>query len=1278
MFTTGLATGCNLWRMIAIGFVGSMAMTGQVQGASLQDPQYGGTAPRVEVIGGNPGNFDVTGPAPSAGVTVNGQPVTLTIGNRSEGFRISGPSLLPSSWVGNYQLKVSARDANGVTVNKDLTFAYNPVRLNVETAVNGEIAIPSVSQPLRDVNGRLAVTTSPFRTSTGIALSGSYEVRAALRADSTMPLMVNGTKVEPGSWPVSIGQYNFSGSAGRLMLPVSVAENGTEGVAHLLLVTSAPDMPVVEVSVRAWSVGVSLSAPTWTVRQAVDEAQITAVVDRRRCTLTTNVQQARMGAIFSAPMCLFEWTQIPDGMSITGSAEGSLLRGRFWETGDRQIGYRVSIYDGDGSRVSLVEGTRTITVQEATDALGFAPVTQIPNAVYQGIETVDLKLVQSKGPTCELTTSESTAAASAAAGRLSCLLRWTSLPEGMLQPAGYSQPTLTGTVKGLGSNVIQYAVDVVKAGGQRIPMVIGGVNVQAIAPPTPTLTISSTATKAGDYYTANAKGGLVAYVGITAPSADVTITVEQDDSVISTDSVRGFGAAASDVGRRRTMNASKDVQAQAGDAGARSTYRVRVAYTNLPEVFAAVELPVLLVPGATIKPVIDAPTKVLSNVSFSVNVAIKDISSSATAPFSAGAMGTWKIRLLNATSSTAVPVSDWTDAPAGLVTITLDAKEFGDTDYVRFNAEATLVSEVEGVQRTEVATRPVVVTLLRAGPIEGVISVRRTEGAAPFAASAEVLPSNSKARTAIGTVRWLISSDAGESWQPVTLPAGSGQRYSGTLSAGRYQLKAITVNVNDGAESTTEPVSLSAVDVLTVALNGPTRLLAGVPAVLAVDVRQAGKPIDLTNVEMVWSRDNGDSWQTLSAPSIEVTGGTNERVDVKVKARTRLSPPESTLAWAQRALQLNFLGMVAPRISMSGPQALEVGKKEKFVVAVGLPYREVTAPIIGHWVLPDGSVTEGSTIDWTAAQDYLAQGTAVFTYHAQVQGFDDTKTSASYPVKVWEYGWPSFALDAVLGSQYAPAEVSLWAKPQGVREQIERLEGLKYEWSMPAEATVIEMGRSSRASDAVDRALLKISKVGETTVSVHVTDSRGHSADVQRTIALAAPPPFAVSITVKGSNQWNRAPLNTTLTPTITGGHPQDRVKTLQYSVNGQNVETRGWIGYATLAAGEHKVGLEVKTNFGETLKAETAFTVSVNKKPTCAITARESSGTVDMTADCKDSDGRLSAYRWLVNGQALATQGNRVSMRRQAKEALHVELIGIDDSGEESEPAIWEAAAAS
>lgn len=1273
MLKTGLATGCRAWRTLALALAGWTAVTGAVQGASLQDPQYGGTAPRVEVVGGNASSFDVTGPAPSVGAAVNGQPVTLTIGNRSEGYKISGPSLLPSSWVGNYQLKVSTRDSNGATVNKELSFTYNPVRITVETAVNGEIAVPAVAQALRDINGRPAVSTAPFRNASGATLTGSYEVRAALKAGS-IPLMVNGTRIEPGSWPVSVGQFNFSSSAGRLMLPVSVVDTGTEGVASLLLVTSAPDAPVVEVTVRSWSVGVSLSAPTWTVRQAIDEAQITALVDRRRCTLTTNVQQARMGAIFSAPMCLFEWTQIPEGMSITGSTEGSLLRGRFWDTGERQIGYRVSIYDGDGSRVSLVEGTRSITVEDAADALGFAPSTQLPNAVYQGIETVDLKLVQSKGPTCDLTTNESSAASAAAAGRLSCLLRWTSLPEGMQQPLGTAQASLTGTVKGVGSNMIQYAVDIVKPGGQRIPQVVGGVNVQAIAPPTPTLRVTSTATRAGDYYTANSKGGLVGNVAITAPSADMTITVEADDTLVSTDSVRGFGASASDVGNRRTLNTSKEVQAQAGDAGTRSTYRVRVAYTNLPEVNATVELPVLLVPGATIKPVIDAPAKVLSNAVFSVGVAIKDISSSSTS-FSTGTMGLWKVRLLNATGSTSVPVSEWIDVPEGLATITLNARDFGDTDYLRFNAEAMLVSDVDGVQRVEGATRPSVITVLRAGPIEATISVRRTEGAVPFAAAADVLPLNSRARTSIGTVRWSMSSDNGQTWQPVSLPAGSGLHFGASLTAGRYQLKAVTVNVNDGAEYTTEPVTLIAVDVLTVALNGPSRLLAGVPAVLAVDVRQNGKAVDLAKVEMVWSRDNGETWQTLTVPSITVTGTTNERVDVKVKARTKDSPPESVYAWAQRAMQLNFLGMAAPRIAISGPSALEVGKKAKLTAEVGLPYREVTAPIIGHWVLPDGSTSDTPTIEWTATDAYLAQGTAVFTYQAQIDGFDDTKTSASFPIKVWEYAWPTFVLDAVLGSQYAPAEISLWAKPQGVREQIEKLEGLKYEWTMPAEATVVEMGRSSRASEAIDRALVRLSKVGESTFSIRVTDSRGHSTDFQKAITLAEPPPFALSITVKGSNQWNRAPLNTVLTPTITGGHPQDRVKSLQYTVDGQNVETRGWIGYATMNAGEHRVGLQVTTNFGQTLTAETMFTVAENQKPICAIVAREAYGSVDLTADCKDNDGRLSGYRWTVNGQALSSQGNRVSMRRQANEPLHVEMVGVDDSGEGSEPAVWDAA---
>ncbi|MDF4976683.1 hypothetical protein P3587_25380, partial [Vibrio parahaemolyticus] len=87
------------------------------------------------------------------------------------------------------------------------------------------------------------------------------------------------------------------------------------------------------------------------------------------CSITLSADRAKNEAANKAVgsasrTCLFEWQQIPDGLVQDPLSESPSLSGSLAENGDHPLGWRVSIFTRNGTRVTLNDETFNV---EAVD-----------------------------------------------------------------------------------------------------------------------------------------------------------------------------------------------------------------------------------------------------------------------------------------------------------------------------------------------------------------------------------------------------------------------------------------------------------------------------------------------------------------------------------------------------------------------------------------------------------------------------------------------------------------------------------------------------------------------------------------------------------------------------------------------------------------------------------------------------------------------------------------------------------------------------------------------
>lgn len=1180
-------------------------------------------------------------------------------------YALEYPIVFPSMAAGEaYTLTVTAQDAHGNTVTKTSSFMYEPRQISLADGMDGKLMIPAVTHDFKRIDGGHVIQTAPIELANGAVVSGTYDVLATLRSDAKVPLVVNGVRIEPGQTMSVMSQHDFSTSGGRVNLSLSPAVAGVEGSSGLLVMTTAPNSPVLVLDVNTWIGKANISAEKWEVRQVIDALNITASpVLGVACRITSDEKKAKTSDIIRDPVCLLEWDEMPDEAVPVESKSGELiltsLGGQAVALGEQPVSYSLYLYSGDGQKVWVGSGRESINVVSALGSVSYEPARDV-NTVHRVIEEVEMRMRQRLGPNCRPTLDAGQAQASAAArstGALSttCLFEWIEVPDGLQQDSYSDTPYLFGSLREKDDYKLHWRVSIYSKAGSRITLASESYEIAAIDPPLPEISMDTRYRFSDDLYMVPMDGGHIGDALIQGELTPLDIGVMRDSEVLTNETFTpGRVGAKNRVFRRlvtEPMNMWDETQ-----------FKIDGAYTLLPEVSQSKTFRAVAVPNSSIAPQIDAGvTQALDSEPLPVKVRMIN-RLDLNGEYNADTMGLWSVRLGREDGpGNIVPMTDYTEATNGEVEFQIDLS--GIDRSVRLVAEARLHSPIEGYERIEKSQR-LFLAVLRGGAIDADVTSRRLSGPAPLITVLQLGVNDWIDRSVTGDVTWQVSADDGATWEEYLQTDRNKFRWSTSFEHGSYLVRAHVKNMHSGAESMTETVEVVAYHKASGVIVGDQTIFAGTTATYEAQVTDgSGEPMDDALVQ--WTLDKGETFIQDGA-TLEISSEEPVRHRMEAWVRDPTAPDDDPYAYTKLRATADFRKIKGPGVYLNGPRVIEVGETYEYTARLNPPYRGMNVEMSGEFVLPNGERVSGTSVTYTPTEEDLEVGHVRLGYEAWVEGYRDEGTLAGRDLRarVWKYVWPNWALSVQSNAKVAPVEVSARARMLSFRG---RLESPEYEWEIEGP------GIGNIEDRWADMRTLTIVEPGTYTFRVTVKDGRDHETVMEETLEVGEANPYEVNISYTTSNEHMRAPLDIRMRPQIGGGHPRDRAQEYVYSINGERIESVGYGAGTTLEAGTHELSLFVMTRMGEELIETITLEVAANEPPVCEIVTEDRSSTWRLNAVCEDTDGRMRGYEWTINGEPVTVRSNRLTIQKSAHDDVLplVQLIGYDDAGGYSDPVL-------
>ncbi len=382
-------------------------------------------------------------------------------------FKLEYPIIFPSLEAGEiYSLEVVGKDSYGNEAVSHSEFMYQPPQVELSYGDGYEALLPAISMPFYRPNGERIIESKPLILGDGSSVVGEYELIATLRSDSEVPMVIDGKTLQPGGSVIVDPAYNFSEHDSKISVTAYPAEDGLIGTSSLLLSTSAPNAPVLLTNITTWLPDIALTSERWEVKQLVDLVDIRAESNSETtCRVTMDPEEARAADPIADPVCLMEWTQKPIETEVVtaGSGEGhiSKLFGNAITLGDQDVAYELFLFSATGEKMKVGEGSRTLSVVDASDSVHAAIVPELEQT-YRHIRPISGVLREESRSRCSFFSTAETAKTYGQtipydSPQLACHLDITALPDGVEERPG-SRPAFSGYVSELGEASISWDI----------------------------------------------------------------------------------------------------------------------------------------------------------------------------------------------------------------------------------------------------------------------------------------------------------------------------------------------------------------------------------------------------------------------------------------------------------------------------------------------------------------------------------------------------------------------------------------------------------------------------------------------------------------------------------------------------------------------------------------------------------------------------------------------------------------------------------------------------
>jgi hypothetical protein len=545
-------------------------------------------------------------------------------------------------------------------------------------------------------------------------------------------------------------------------------------------------------------------------------------------------------------------------------------------------------------------------------------------------------------------------------------------------------------------------------------------------------------------------------------------------------------------------------------------------------------------------------------------------------------------------------------------------------------------------------------------PLRARVLALRTRGVAPFTARLSLEFPSAASRGELASVQWERSLD-GEHFEPIDgEPTGIDVALE---SPGTRLYRARLVNRHTAAESLTDPVRLTAVDDERLDVVGPDRTFRGFP----IELTASGIPAE----RVLWRvRAPGASApQEHKGETLTIDASATGTFYVEAVALDPAGLADSPAApRVFRAIDVSWPEL-QPSV-IAGPAQAEPGRSTSFSVLHPPLFRGRGNPAVkrlGEWELPDGRRVAGQEfVELVLDPTKTPADGALLQYHSWIDGArDQTLTTAVHRIRMHEYRWPKWTLDAQTISARIPSIYRLAVRPAtwqgwlGIPDA-----ALKTTWTLPPGVRVIHQA---------DRELIvEVTRSDPFDVAATLIDDRGHAAELS---AIGVSPfrrtQLAIETVVIPSRALHTAPLKVKVAAKPVLLPPGKHVERVAYYLNGTQVGATDGTPWSMELPTAGRYHVRAIASIGTEIVAEnsTVFEVAENAPAECRI---EFLGDFALNgvakADCIDPDGHIVDYRWYRNGDLFDTSGPRVKLNASQLQGLsELSLVATDNAGKEA-----------
>lgn len=1173
-------------------------------------------------------SYTVSGDMKGGSIELDGKKIRVT----------AGPD-----YAGRITLNITATDQDGLTVTK-------PLNIYARKMVSaGSIILPAVQGPLYSKTGDHAIVTPKLEDTVS-----KYTVRVT--ESSTGGVMLGDLQIEPGQEAeLQPGAYQKNNKT--VSLPVGSTQTGT---GYTTVVQFIPDdfrFPALSYTLVFKPIVTELANVQANYVQLFDSLniQVRHKADNL-CRLTVQESLAANHDPVKQPTCLVEWFATPDESELGTYRESSgtmapSLTGHGITPGVQKAGYNLYMYTGEGQRNLIQTVEKDVVVESANGKVILGPE-KPRQSILQMVENLAFSLANKSELKCIVTRSPRTSTEN----QKFCNTEWTEIPAGFQEDLNREQPAINGYAEHTGSVRFAWTVHAVSPKGTRIELGSQSVSVNVTEPQGPSITIDSIH-KYGDVYAIPLNQRLNLGTAVIDANGPADLFVETTDSVgevVGYEYLSGYSNESNVV--RAYLTADHD-----GEVNSKHTMQVRAAYTRLPSVETIDVLNYQFVPSTGVYPYFKINVdKVLDTEDLPVTVTMTDRANynNSYNP----SYGVWDIQVFEVIRKMGEetryePVSDVVrSGEDGTASFELDLANVSATN-TRLIAKATLVHDIEGYVR-EAESKQVYVSVLYGGEVAGEVYGKRLSGPAPFNAYLQYKPfkEDAKAARALGTTIWEVSGDGGQTWdrtEPSTRP-----QFGRTFEKGSYLVRAIAENKNSGVIYNSETVEIVVYNNPELYIVGDQEVFVGDTAEITVSPFYEGEPLGLDSVTIEWSTDKATTFEPGTHEYV-ATRDTAGSYPLSVRVKEATAPADDRYAWTTYKVNPRFHEVSGPKVGLRGPRKMEYGKTYEITATATPRVKGLKGTVRGHFILPDGSTVEGESLLYEPTKEDVESSRVNLVYKAWFEDFEDKGgvTERALNMRVWEYVWPSFTLEAQGTIRYAPTKAILALMNSPIPTPIE---DATYVWNLPEGVTITK--------DRGNRLEIDIAKGGDLDFSVTVSDGRGNETTAALSMNLEDAPAWIVESEVKYSNELMREPLSVSYRPTFKGGHPKDRIGKKTFFVNGEMLKSGGITAKAELPAGVHVISVEMLTRYGHTVTDEIEVEVLANKIPVCTVEAEDVNGRWRVEPDCHDDDGVVRRILWNVGGSESSGSKYKTFIQSRITEPTLVQVRAVDDSGGVSE----------